>query len=441
MRTKILSTAILGCLLATGFISFTLAFAAPAPESLCQESLRGSMQGQSGIALDLNGDGLEDLIVGAPYARGKGGAGQLLVYRGSAARLTSRPSNVLEGDGNLGWSLASLGDLDRDGKPYFATGAINGSGDKVSLAGTVTIYKGGDQPRKVAVLSGQNAMDKFGYTLAVGDLNGDGYPDLIVGAPFHSPDPTLYQKGAVYIYFGPGYDPATTVKIPATSAVGGIGFSVAAGNINGDRLSGVEVDDLLIQASGKVAAFYGPINPGASAPAAPDAVFTSADAGFGKSIAVLPDLSGDRIKDIAIAADQASIGGAANSGRLFIIRGGIGQRTVNVDLPGSEVLAKIDGEASSGRFGSFILPLASGLAVSAVHADVNPWPVTGKIFVFNYSNLTSGASVLTARAFPGGAPNMHLGTSMAFLSSNGQLAAGAPMKNALTGAVSLFALH
>jgi hypothetical protein len=38
------------------------------------------MQGQAAIALDLNGDGYEDLVVGAPYARGKGALGQLLVY-------------------------------------------------------------------------------------------------------------------------------------------------------------------------------------------------------------------------------------------------------------------------------------------------------------------------------------------------------------------------
>lgn len=401
------------------------------------------MQGQAQIALDLNGDGHEDLIIGAPFAQDKAGLGRLLIYWGSPAGLSRRPSQALPGDGNLGWSLVSLGDLDGDGKPYFAAGAYSGSSAVVSLAGTVTIYKGGSQLQKVAVLSGENVMDKFGYALAVGDLNGDAYPDLIVGAPFHSPSPDLYQKGAVYVYFGskdpPHYDPANVVKIPATSANGGIGFSVAVGKINDDKM-----DDLLLQASGKVIAYYGNNygNNGAflPSPTGPDAVFTSADAGFGKSIAVLPDLNGDGLRDIVVGADQAAIGGVANSGRLSLIKGGVGKRTINVDLPGPQVLARIDGEANGGRFGSMLLPLSNGLAVSAMHADGNPWPVTGKVFVFTYGSLTAGASVATAQAFLGEAPNMHLGTSLALLPSRGQLAAGAPMFDANTGGIRLFNL-
>ncbi len=434
MRTKIAFTIVLGGLLAM-WLSLSLpAAAGPGPNVLVQESLRGSMQGQAAIALDLDGDGYEDLIVGAPYAQGKGALGKLLVYFGGAAGLPGRPSLSLNGDGNFGWSLVSLGDVDHDGKPCFAAGAFNGSAKSgASLAGTVTIYKGGTQPGIVAVLSGENAMDRFGYALAAGDVNGDGIPDLIVGAPFQSPSAALYQKGAVYVYFGPDYK--TFVKIPATPANGGLGFAVAAGDINNDG-----VDDLLLQASGKVIGLYGAKGTFAPAPAGPDVVFTSADTGFGKSIAVLPDLNGDYLKDIAVGADPASIGGVANSGRLAILKGGVGKRAVNVDLPGPDVLARIDGEATGGRFGSPILPLANGLAVSAVHAEGNPWPATGKIFIFPYSNLTAGASVVTAQSLPGNAPNLHLGASLASLASQSRLAAGAPMANANTGGVRLFTL-
>lgn len=414
----------------------------PLPVFLSQEDLRGSMQGQAGIVLDLNGDGNEDLVIGAPYAQRKGTTGALLFYLSNSRGFPARPSTLLGGDGNLGWSLVALGNVDGDGKSYFAAGAFSGSAEDVSLSGTVTIFKGGDKPWKVTVLSGENAMDKFGYALASGDLNGDGYPDLIVGAPFHSPSPALYQRGAVYVYFGPNYDAASHVKILATATNGGIGFSLAVGDINGDG-----VDDLLLQASGKVIGFYGAKSSFPASPT-PDVVFSSADAGFGRSIAVLWDLDGDNFRDLAVGADQATIDDTIDSGRLFILRGGTGKRIVNADAASPNLLARIDGEPNCGRFASAILPVGDldgdgtpGLAVSAVHGDGNPWPMTGKIFLFSDSSLTQEATITSARAIQGEARDMHLGTFLALVAKRGQLAGGAPTENANTGRVWFFDLR
>lgn len=336
-----------------------------------------------------------------------------------------------------------MGDINGDGKEDFAAGAFSGSDAEVSLAGTVTVYHGGKiRPRKAAVLAGENALDKFGYALASGDLNGDGVPDLIVGAPFHSPSPDLYQRGAVYIYFGPNYDPAGSIKIPATTTFGGIGFSVAAGDINGDG-----VDDLLLQASGKVIVYYGSPGSFIPNPAGPDVVFSSADAGFGKSIAVLWDLDGDGFREVAVGADTATVANVPDSGRLFILKGGAGARTVNANISSPDLLAKIDGEANYGSFASAILPLGDmdgdgtpDLAVSAVHADGNPWPMTGKIYLFSGATLTAGATTATAGAIPGTARDMHLGTFLALVGNGKVLAAGSPSERANTGAVRLFNL-
>lgn len=443
MRNKTVSTAPVW-LLAILLIWCLPVAAAPVQTSLSLDSLRGGMQGQSGIVLDLNGDGYEDLVIGAPYARVKGAVGALLVYRGN--RSGFQPNALLTGEDNLGWSLVSLGNVAKDGKGYFAAGAFGGSNSAVSLAGTVAIYKGinpmaGSKPEKLTVLAGENALDKFGYVLAAGDLNGDGIPDLAVGAPFHSPGPALYQKGAVYVFFGPDYNPGTAVKIPATSANGGIGFSLAAGDLNGDG-----VDDLLVQASGKVNVYYGVKGSFAPNPDLPDVVFKSSDAGFGKSMAVLPDLNGDGLKDFAVGADQATIGGVPSSGRLFILAGGVGQRSVNADAASPDLLAKIDGEPNEGRFGSAVLPVINAeggtdLAVSAVHAEGNPWWTTGKIYLFNGKSLTSGASVATANAFPGDGRDMNLGAFLAQSVQRKSLVAGAPTVNANTGGVWLFDLR
>lgn len=420
---------------------------------LSQINMRGSMQGQSGIALDVNGDGTEDLIVGAPQEANGNSRGAILVYPAVSRSLgflrdndvfgvQLHPATVVEGDGNLGWSLAALGNVAGRGKGFFAAGAFNGSGKKSSLSGTVTIFhrSGANRVIKDAVLEGEDALDKFGYVLAAGDLNGDGTPDLIIGAPFNSPMPALYQQGAVYIYFGPDYDPARAIKIPATTANGGLGFSVAAGDINGDG-----IDDLLIGASGKVLVFYGS-NTFSPDPQNPDVVFSSTDAGFGHAICVLRDVDGDGIKDLAVGADQATIADAANSGRVFIIRGGWPKGVVvNADTTS---LAKIDGEANSGRFGSFILPLGDmnadsvpDLAVSAVHADGSAWPMTGKIYVFSGKDLLDpGLSADSAKAFAGEAKDMHFGTFMSALAGKRQLVAGAPTENENTGAVHILNL-
>src|SRR5512138_3147767 len=85
MRRKrmILVTIVLS--VAMGIACYTLAMAGwkkkvHIPEFLSEEYLRGSMQGKSGISLDLNGDGHLDLIIGAPYAHHRGTSGALLIH-------------------------------------------------------------------------------------------------------------------------------------------------------------------------------------------------------------------------------------------------------------------------------------------------------------------------------------------------------------------------
>jgi hypothetical protein len=446
MHTRIV-IAIVVCFLVPALALQTPAFGAkkstPNSSFLSEEFLRGSMQGQSGIAINQNGDGNEYLVIGAPYAQHNGATGALLFYSTSQGKSSRRPSFILEGEGNLGWSLVSLGKMNGEGKNYFAAGGFSGTGSKASLSGTVTIYKMSLNPEKVAVLEGEDALDKFGYALAAGDVNGDGAPDLIVGAPFNSPSPALYQRGTVYVYFGPSYDPSQALKISATAAAGGIGFSLATGDINGDG-----IDDLLMQASGKVICYYGSRESFAPSPASPDAVFSSADAGFGRGIKVLWDLDKDGFQDIAVGAEQATINGVIDSGRLFILKGGPGPRSVNADADTSDRLAKIDGEPHCGRFGSAIQLVGDidsdgtpDLAVSAVHADGARWPMTGKILLFSGVTLMDGIDLSLARSIPGEARDMHLGSFLALVDSGRQLAAGAPTEDANTGKVRLFYLR
>ncbi len=444
-KLKILLTAT--ALIATGAIALD-ATAGKGPKKnsktsdiLTMNALNAGRQGQSGTVLDLTGDGRKDLVVGAPYAKKNKNLGALLIYEAGKSGFSKRPSRIIRGKGNLGWSVVSIGN--HPGDTCFAASAFSGSGKNASLAGTVTLYSCDRKPSVQAILEGEDAMDKFGFAMATGDLNGDGDNELIVGSPMHSPSPDLYQKGALYVFWGPGHSQASQLKIPATSTVNGIGISLATGDINDDG-----IDDLLAGASGKVAGYYGSTEFNTTALAGPDVLISGRDRDFGRAIAVTSDVNHDRFNDIAIGARKAVIGGQVDSGRLFIVQGGSGGRTINGDEDSADILAKVDGEPLCGLFGSVIQPVGDldgdgikEVAVSAVHAD-GDWPMTGAVYIFSGSDLASTeTSIASAMKIPGKARDMHLGEFLAPLLDGTLLAAGAPTERRNTGTVRILKLN
>jgi hypothetical protein len=149
---------------------------------------------------------------------------------------------------------------------------------------------------------------------------------------------------------------------------------------------------------------------------------------------------------LAVGADQATVNGVLDSGRLFIIKGGEGERRVNADSASPDLLAVIDGKPDCGRFGSTILAVGDldddgtpDLAVSAVHADGDPWLMTGKIYLISGNVLNGEANVINS--IPGEARDMHLGSFLALVAEGNQFAAGAPTENVNTGKVRLFSLR
>lgn len=383
-------------------------------------SLASAKLGAAGGFVDVDGDGHDDAVIGAPSASKGASLGAALVYKGNDSMLhsvTSATPLELTGDNSFGASFKNLGDVDGDGKDDFAIGAIYGDGDDVSMAGSVHIFKGGSNGQLITKLWGEVAMDRFGMALAAGDLNDDGKNDIVIGAPYNTSDIAAFQSGAVYVYFAPDF--SQRIKLRSSSLSGGakgLGWAVACGDINNDS-----VDDLLIGASGKVLGFYGGQTSFSPASNMPSVTISSPATEFGKAIEVIGDVDGDSFNEIAIGAPRAMVGANRDTGMLFIVKGGVGERAINLASTPAPMdqIVRIDGANLFDRFGSSIVAIDAGdgdnltdVAVSAPLADAHGNSLAGKIYLFKGAHLGASTTLANATVFSSGGKYQGFGASI-----------------------------
>ncbi len=339
-------------------------------------SLRSALTGvsaddQFGWALcgagDLDGDGTDDVAVGARFVMvgADTAAGAVYVYQGRHPP-DGPPLIRLEGlsdHEHFGESLAGNHDVDGDGRPDLVVGAPLRSTTGKSSNGEVDLFRGGALASgRWSSLTGEASDDWFGQSVALGDLDGDGRAEIAVGAPYN--DRVASAAGAVFIYRGGGSPPSAPWRVLVGEAANDqFGWSVACpGDADGDGYGDVVVGARLYGAglfAARGKAYL--FRGGPAMDAVPDGAWLGEvrDDWFGNSVAGPGDVDGGGRADVLVGAPYNDRGGSA-AGAAYLFRG--------EDLPGSTPAAIYVGETANAQFGWSVA--GSGDADGDGHPDV-----------------------------------------------------------------------
>jgi len=297
---------------------------------------------------DVNGDGFDDILIGAPAGRKEAGPrpGNAFLVFGKAAADWGSGFALWEGadvnfEGETGWDVlgigcAIVGDVNGDGfDDLLMGGCDNDRGAEDAGTAYLVLGRSSNWPHKMnvrnadAIFYSQTYHDAAGYVVnSPGDVNGDGYADMLIGA---------YKKpGRIYLIFGKAEADWGTMSLNDADVIfteknsGDMGGSTLdGGDVNGDG-----IDDILIGASnrhtfgyeaGKVYIFFGRKNWNQNYSLAhSDASYVGEHAydhvGLTKSLSSGFDLDSDGCDEILIAGQHNDNGGF-DAGMAYVIKG------------------------------------------------------------------------------------------------------------------------
>jgi hypothetical protein len=346
--------------------------------------IQGEAGGSVSRAGDLNGDGCDDVIVGADWADpgARNNAGQTYVVFGGTSPINGQAELILPRvNGVTGIALNGIGSQDFSGRSVGDAGDVNGDGfndviigahgadpDGLEDAGEAYVLFGHPPPFSAQIeLSDLNGTNGFviacsplltycGVSVSgAGDVNGDGHDDILVGAPAGNPN-GMINAGITYVVFG-GTGLGAGGRVSVADLDGSNGFVIngesagdwfgrevrRAGDLNGDG-----VDDIVICAmyadpegkehAGKTYVIFG--RAGLGSGGVFDLASLDGNTGFvlngvaagdrsGQSAAGTGDVNGDGIDDLLIGAPFASPNGEW-SGESYVVFG----RAVDTDDDG-----------------------------------------------------------------------------------------------------------
>jgi MYXO-CTERM domain-containing protein len=280
-------------------------------------------------ALDIDGDGYSDLLIGAPYNDDDGtNSGSAYIFSGGSGGLGSETkytaSDAVAQD-CFGMAVANAGDVDGDGYGD-ALVAAPYNDDVATDAGAVYVYLGSatglDAASEIKLYASDGSIsDSLGKDVeGVGDLDGDGHDDIALGA--YGDDDQGVNAGSVYVFFGSsgGIDSASETKVMASdgASYNYFGWVMAGQDLDGDGYSellvGAYGDDTAGAAAGAVYVYSG----GSGGLGSESKIYAS-DASsndyFGRGVSGAGDVDGDGFGDLVVGAsgedDMGSDAGAA----------------------------------------------------------------------------------------------------------------------------------
>ena len=280
---------------------------------------------------DQDGDGARELIVGAPLNDGSsiGNQGLVRMYSG-ATGVTLETWRGTEAGDWFGFSLDNAGDVDGDGAEDLIVGSFFGP-DVINSAGRATVISGATRD-VLLILDGSASQEAFGGSVSgAGDVNGDGFDDILVGIARFGSD----NRGRAQVFLGPTGQLLYTLNNSVSNAEFGRmvqDIDDIDGDGIGDLMVGAPLDSQLANEAGSARAFSG---------ATGDELFIlhgeDEEDQFGTAIAAIADVSADGFGDFIITAKQAAPGAISQIGTASLYRSTteIGTRYCGPAVPNS----------------------------------------------------------------------------------------------------------
>jgi hypothetical protein len=264
-------------------------------------------EGSFGSVPDFNGDGFADIAVTSNAMASR--PGTVYLYNGRASGPPTVPSQTLTGTGGVGGyfggTVISAGDVNGDGFGDLLVGAPG--------VGRAYVYFGGSSGLPVVpsatLADGSTAFGRG--SAAIGDANGDGYADVLVGeqgAGTNLPYAQVFLGSAS----GPSSIPSATLVGPITG--GYYGYTMTGGDLNGDGLGDAVVGAMQDTGGGRAYVYLGVAGVGLSASPAVTLIAPAGGGFFGVSLAHI-DLDGDGYGDLVIG------NGSVGTGRIYVYNG------------------------------------------------------------------------------------------------------------------------